>query len=172
MNLQENIQRIKQMMNLNEKLEDIQGTPLYHKTSTNTGLKIINSDSLKGSKPSEEYLDIDKRLQNTKKQTAISLTRDKNWRPDQSIGKGSGESISDSDMIFVIDKSKLETKYEIEPFNYYGLDPNDNGTSNGGEFEERVLTNKIYPLRKYIIDIIYKGDNPEIKEIINSYLNR
>ena len=46
-------------------------------------------------------------------------------------------------MIFVIDKSKLETKYEIEPFNYYGLDPNDNGTSKGGEFEERVLTNKI-----------------------------
>ena len=48
MNLQENIRRIREMMNLNEKLEDIQGTPLYHKTSTNRGLDIINSDSLRG----------------------------------------------------------------------------------------------------------------------------
>ena len=82
MNLQENISRIRSMMNLNERLSDIQGTPLYHKTSTNTGLKIIDSDSLISFKPSDEYLDVDKRLAKTKKQSAISLTRDKNWKPD------------------------------------------------------------------------------------------
>jgi uncharacterized protein YxeA len=34
-----------------------------------------------------------------------------------------------------------------------------------------VLTNKILPLRRYIIDIIYKGDNPLVKEKIDEYLN-
>ena len=173
MNLQENIQRIKEMMGvINEKLDDIKGTPLYHKTSTETGIKIINSDSLIGTKPSDEYLNIDKRLADTEKQSAISLTREKNWKPDQSIGKGSGESISNDDMVFVLDKSRLETKYEVEPFNYYGLDPNDTGTSKGGEFEERVLTNRIHPLHRYLVDIIYKGSDPEIQVIINDYLNR
>ena len=172
MNLQENIQRIREMMNLNEKLEDIQGTPLYHKTSTNRGLDIINTDSLRGVLPSGEYLGIDKRLANTKTQTAISFTRDKNWEPNSSIGIGLDSRLEDKDMIFVLDKSKLQTKYKVEPFNYHGLDPDDTGTSKGGEFEERVLTNEIYPLHKYVIDIIYTGDNPEIQQIIDSYLNR
>jgi hypothetical protein len=172
MNLQESIRRIREMMNLNERLSDIQGTPLYHKTSTNTGLKIIDSDSLISFKPSDEYLDVDKRLANTKKQSAISLTRDKNWKPDQSIGKGAGETISDDDIVFVLDKSKLETKYRVEPFNYYGLDPEDTGTSKGGEFEERVLTDEIYPLRKYLIDIEYAGDNPDVRNIIDNYLSK
>ena len=45
MNLQEQINRIKSMMNLNEKLEDIQGTPLYHKTSISIARKMLtNSD--------------------------------------------------------------------------------------------------------------------------------
>ena len=63
MNLQEQISRIQSMMGvISEKLDDIKGTPLYHKTSTETGIKIINSDSLIGTKPSDEYLNIDKRL--------------------------------------------------------------------------------------------------------------
>jgi hypothetical protein len=172
MNLQESIQRIREMMNLNEKLEDIQGTPLYHKTSTNRGLDIINSDSLRGSLPSEEYLTLDKRLANTKTQRAISFTRDKNWTPGHTIGIGFDSPIEDSNITFVVDKDKLKTKYEVEPFNYYGLDPEDTQTSKGGEFEERVLTNEIYPLHKYLIDIIYTGENPEVQEIIDNYLNR
>jgi hypothetical protein len=172
MNLQENIQRIREMMNLNERLEDIQGTPLYHKTSTNRGLDIINSDSLRGVLPSGDYLGLDKRLARTKTQTAISFTRDKNWAPGQTIGVGFDTPMEDSNITFVVDKDKLKTKYEVEPFNYYGLDPEDTQTSKGGEFEERVLTNEIYPLHKYIIDIIYTGDNPEVQEIIDNYLNR
>ena len=170
MNLQEQISRIQSMMGIiSEKLEDIQGTPLYHKTSTKTGIKIIDSDSLIGTKPSDEYLKIDKSLANTNKQSAISFTRDKNWKPDQSIGKGSGEAISNSDIIFVVDKAKLQTKYEVEPFNYYGLDPNNTRTSKGGEFEERVLTYRIYPLHKYLIDVIYNGDESEIQEYVDRY---
>jgi hypothetical protein len=63
MNLQENILRIKEVMGIiSEKLEDIQGTPLYHKTSTIRGIDIMNSDSLRGTLPSGEYLGYDKRL--------------------------------------------------------------------------------------------------------------
>jgi disulfide oxidoreductase YuzD len=172
MNLQESIQRIREMMNLNEKLEDIQGTPLYHKTSTNRGLDIINSDSLRGSLPSEEYLTLDKRLANTKTQRAISFTRDKNWTPGHTIGIGFDSPIEDSNITFVVDKDKLKTKYEVEPFNYSGIDFEHINTEKNKELEERVLTNEIYPLHKYLIDIIYTGENPEVQEIIDNYLNR
>mgnify|MGYP003342718623 CR=1 FL=1 len=123
MNLQEDIERIKQVMGLiTERLSDIQGTPLYHKTSTKRGLDIISSDSLKGVLPSGEYLRDDKRLRNTKTQTAISFTRDKNWQPNNTIGIGLDSPLEDTGMTFVVDKDKLKTKYKIEPFNYHGLE--------------------------------------------------
>ncbi len=172
MNLQENIQRIKEMMNLNEKLEDIQGTPLYHKTSTNRGLDIINSDSLRGVLPSGDYLGLDTRLANTKTQTAISFTRDKNWNPGHTIGVGLDSGIEDSNITFVVDKDRLKTKYVVEPFNYSSIDLEHINTQKNEELEERVMTNEIYPLHKYVIDIIYTGDNPEVQQIIDSYLNR
>jgi len=72
MNLQEQISRIQSMMGvISEKLEDIQGTPLYHKTSTSRGLKIMDSDSLITSRPSDEYLKLDDELRNTEKQSAL-----------------------------------------------------------------------------------------------------
>ena len=172
MNLQENISRIKQMMNLNEKLEDIKGVPLYHKTSTMRGLDIINSDSLRGSLPSEDYLDLDKRLSNTKTQRAISFTRDKNWNPGHTIGLGLDSTIEDSSITFVVDKDKLKTKYVVEPFSYSGLDPRHKNTQKDEELEERVLTDEIYPLHKYLINIIYTGDNPEVKQVIDIYLSK
>ena len=160
------------MMNLNEKLEDIKGVPLYHKTSTMRGLDIINSDSLKGSLPSEDYLTLDKRLSNTKTQRAISFTRDKNWNPGHTIGVGLDSAIEDSNITFVVDKDRLKTKYVVEPFNYSGIDSRHINTHKNEELEERVLTDEIYPLHKYVIDIIYTGDNLQVQEIIDSYLNR
>ena len=160
------------MMNLNEKLEDIKGVPLYHKTSTMRGLDIINSDSLRGSLPSEDYLTLDKRLSNTKTQRAISFTRNKNWNPGHTIGVGLDSAIEDSNITFVVDKDRLKSKYVVEPFNYSGIDSKHINTQKNEELEERVLTDEIYPLHKYVIDIIYTGNNPEVQEIIDSYLNR
>jgi hypothetical protein len=37
------------------------------------------------------------------------------------------------------------------------------------ELEERVLNQKIYPVSNYLIDIIYKGSNPKIKEMLERY---
>ena len=160
------------MMNLNEKLEDIKGVPLYHKTSTMRGLDIINSDSLRGSLPSEDYLTLDKRLSNTKTQRAISFTRNKNWNPGHTIGVGLDSAIEDSNITFVVDKDRLKSKYVVEPFNYSGIDSKHINTQKNEELEERVLTDEIYQLQKYVIDIIYTGDNPQVQEIIDSYLNR
>jgi len=173
MNLQENIQRIKEVMGIiSEKLGDMRGIPLYHKTSAIRGMDIMSSDSLRGVIPSEEYLNLDKRLSKTKKQAAISFTRDRNWEPNLSIGIGLGSRLEDADITFVVDRNRLKTKYKIEPFNFIALDPDYVHTSKNEELEERVLTNEIYPLHKYLINIIYTGDNPEVKEAINNYLNQ
>ena len=172
MNLNEDIRRIKEVMQLNERLEDIHGTPLYHKTSTNRGLDIIASDSLRGVLPSGDYLGHDSRLAKTKTQTAISFTRDKNWNPNKTIGIGLGNSLEDSNITFVVDKDKLKTKYKVEPFNYHGIEPEHYYDRKNSELEERVMTNEIYPLSKYLIDIIYTGDNPKVRRIINGYLDR
>jgi hypothetical protein len=39
------------------------------------------------------------------------------------------------------------------------------------EVEERVLSNRIYPLRQYITNIIYTGNNPEVQKKIDQYLS-
>lgn len=171
MNLQENIRRIREMMVISENLKDIQGTPLYHKTSIRRGIDIINTDSLRGVLPSGDYLGLDKRLANTKTQTSISFTRDKNWQPNNTIGIGFDLPLEDTGITFVVDKDKLKTKYKVEPFNYHGIDSDSEYKEKFNELEERVMTNEIYPLHKYVIDIIYTGDNLEVKEMIDNYLN-
>ena len=45
------------------------------------------------------------------------------------------------------------------------------GYEKNPELEERVLTKYIHPLNKYVTDIIYKGNNPEVKQRINSFLS-
>jgi hypothetical protein len=172
MNLHEDIQRIKEVMGIiSERMDDIQGTPLYHKTSTNRGIDIMNLDSLRGTLPSDDYLSLDKRLTNTKTQRAISFTRDKKWNPNHTIGIGLDIPLEDSKITFVVDKDRLKTKYRVEPFNYEGLDPKHVYNNKSEELEERVLTDEIYPLHKYLIDIIYTGDNPEVQNKIDDYLN-
>jgi len=176
MNLQENIQRIQEMMGLNEKLGDIKGTELYHITSTDRGLKIIDSDTLIGfGEAGGVITKDDKNLLSSKHKKTISFSRNKNWKPKnpRDIG-GSLPGMSNMEMVFVVDKEKLKTKYVVEPFNWFGFgDPRWQKGKNGDEYEyeERVLTDKIYPLRKYLIDIIYTGNDPKVQEIIDNYLN-
>lgn len=174
MRLHEQISRIKEVMGvISEKLQDITGIPLYHKTSTLRGLDIINSDSLRsGSLPSGDYLGYDRRLARTKHQNAISFTRDKNWVPNSTIGIGLESPLEDTDMTFVVDRDKLKTKYKVEPFNYSGIEPEHINTEKNLELEERVMTNEIYPLHKFIIDIIYTGNDPEVQEQIDNYFKR
>jgi hypothetical protein len=82
------------------------------------------------------------------------------------------EPLEDSNMTFIVDRDKLRTRYKVEPFNYWGIEPDYKHNRKNDELEERVMTNEIYPLHKYIIDIIYTGDDPQVRQIIKQYLNK
>jgi len=175
----------------NESIDDIQGIPLYHHTTESRALSIMNTDMMRGTKPDDDILDVDPTLANTKHQSMVSFTRDKNFIPNETIGASAG-GLGDSNklkVIFVADKDKLKSNYKIVPFDYSALEdrwydkrikdepdtimqPKAIRTSKSNEYEERVLTNKIEPLRRYIIDIIYKGDNPLVQEKIDEFLGR
>ena len=99
---------------------------------------------------------------------------DRNFIPDQSIGvSNSGPNGAEMlDVIFVVDLDKLKTRYKVVPFDYSSLDKEFVRVSKNKELEERVLTDVIYPLRPYVIDIIYKGDDVNVMAIIKEYLGR
>lgn len=174
-----------------ESIDEIQGTPLYHHTTESRALSIMNSDMMKGTRPDDDIIAVDQTLSNTPHQSMVSFTRDKNFIPDQSIGAsiGGDRDASKLKVIFVVDKDKLRTNYKVVPFDYGALedrwyekekkeDPETNRQprapreGKNKEYEERVLTNKIQPLRRYITDIIYKGDNPVVQQKINEYLGK
>lgn len=171
MNIQEHLNLVRNL--INERLGEIEGTPLYHFTSTPRAIKIIMNNALKaGSNVSGDYLDIDKRLANSKDQKAISFSRDKNMEPDASLGMGSDEILEDNDVIFVLDRDRLKTKYKVEPFDYDGVDPYYTSKGKNPEREERVLSAEIKPLSFYVTDIIYKGNNKEVQKLIDWYLDK
>lgn len=155
-----------------ERVDDITGSPLYHHTSEERALDIIRQDKLRGSLPSSDYLELDKRLSQTTSQSAVSLTRDKNFIPGITIG-ASWDKPKDLNVVFVLDSNKLKTRYKVEPFNYSSIDSrifDDMGYEKNPEMEERVLTKFIYPLRKYVTNIIYKGNDTYVKDKINQYM--
>ena len=176
---------------LTESLEDIQGMPLYHHTTESRALSIMNTNMLRGTRPDDDILAVDPTLDNTQHQSMVSFTRDKNFVPNGTIGASAG-GLGDSkklSVIFVVDKDKLKSNYKIVPFDYSALEdrwydkrvkdepdtimqPKAIRTSKSNEYEERVLTNKIQPLRRYVTDIIYKGDNPLVQEKIDEFLGR
>jgi len=171
MNIREHIDKFNNF--INERLTEIQGTPIYHFTSTPRAIKIIMNNALKAwSNISGDNLEIDKRLANSKDQKAISFSRDKNMEPDSSLGMGADEILEDNDVIFVLDKDRLRTKYKVEPFDYDGVDPYFNAKGKNPEREERVLSSEIKPLSLYVIDIIYKGNNKEVQKLFDWYLKK
>jgi len=155
-----------------ERVDDVVGSPLYHHTSEQRALDIMSQNKLRGSLPSSDYLELDKRLSQSPSQSAISLTRDKNFEPGITIG-ASWDKPKDLNVVFVLDSNKLKTRYRVEPFNYSSIDPDifdDMGYEKNPELEERVLTKFIYPLRKYVTNIIYKGNDTYVKDKITKYM--
>ena len=184
---------------LTEKLEDMRHSPLYHMTSDAYALLIMDSDMLIGSITNFEMMVKDKQLNTKRGIHQISFTRNKSWDPNpSSLGPG-GTPPENLDVKFVVDKDRLKTKYRVIPFDYSGLasNPWDRNTkeykahfknifnSDGheepedmpdfersDEYEERVIAEEITNLHKYVIDIIYKGNNPEVQQAINNYLHK
>ena len=169
-----------QYKTLNEKLLDISGDPIYHMTNDINALRIIYNDTLRGSVVSEDDILSDKTLAMSKHRMMVSFTRDKNFKPSEALAGGEGID-ERSAITFVVDKNRLKTKYRVLPFNYWDIQdkyyqrhhgtdtPQKYKDKRTEESEERVLTDKITPLSRYIIDVKYDGGSPEIKHIVNTY---
>ena len=162
-----------------EKLRDMVSIPIYHHTTEDRAMSIMDSNMLIGTKQYEEVLNLDRILKQSKHKMMISFTRDKNFIPDGSIGNsGDGARIKPDmlNVIFVADRNRLKTRYRVVPFDYgeiankAWMDPIPRSHKNP-EVEERVLSNRIYPLRQYITNIIYTGNNPEVQKKIDQYLS-
>jgi hypothetical protein len=154
----------------------------------------MDSDMLVGSIPYAEMMVKDKQLNTKRGFHQISFTRNKSWDPNPgSLAPGAG-SIDNLDVKFVVDKDRLKTKYRVIPFDYSGLasNPWDRNTKEyknffsgsndepedmpdyerDDEYEERVISEEIINLHKYVTDIIYKGNNPDVQQAINNYLHK
>jgi hypothetical protein len=162
-----------------ESLKDMLPSPIYHHTTEERALSIMNGNMLIGTKPFDEIINLDPTLKHSKHKTMVSFTRDKNFIPDGSIGNsGDGPRVKPNMMnvIFVADRNRLKTRYRVVPFDYGTLADKawmDSipRTRKNPEVEERVLTDRIYPLRQYITNIIYTGNNPEVQKKIDQYLS-
>ena len=162
-----------------ESLKDMLPSPIYHHTTEERALGIMNGNMLVGSKQYPEVLNLDRVLKQSKHKMMVSFTRDKNFIPDGSIGNsGDGPHIKPDmlNVIFVADRNRLKTRYRVVPFDYGSIAnkawmdqvPR---THKNPEVEERVLTDRIYPLRQYLTNIIYTGQNPEVQKKIDQYLS-
>ena len=162
-----------------EKLRDMSSIPLYHHTTEERALEIINSNMLNGTRPLPELMDLDPTLKHSKHKKMVSFTRDKNFIPDASIGNsGDGPRVKPEmlNVIFVSDRNRLKSRYRVVPFDFSiiadkawaEVTPR---SRKNPEVEERVLTDRIYPLRQYITNIIYTGNNPETQKKIDQYLS-
>jgi very-short-patch-repair endonuclease len=164
---------------LTEKLKDMRSIPIYHHTTEERALGIMNSNMLKGSSVFPEILNLDPTLKHSKHKTMVSFTRDKNFVPDASIGNsGDGPRVKPDtlNVIFVADRSRLKSRYRVVPFDYSTLADKAwmdaiPRTRKNPEVEERVLTDRIYPLRQYLTNIIYTGQDPEVQKKIDEYLS-
>lgn len=173
--------------------------PIYHYTTAKSAHKILESDMLLGSDDGNAW--DDKKVNNSKHKKYISFTRDKNFDlSDETWGIGAGDidnDLDDSelviDVIFVINRDKLKTRYKLQPFSFNSMigdyeynpeddedyDPNEDYggeppgyTQKDKELEERVLIDKIAPLKPYVMDIIYNGPNVVLKKKIKEYLGK
>ena len=208
--------------------------PIYHYTTSDAAHKIIDSDTLLGRDPDVGFYD--EHLARAKRKAAISFTRNRNMDLRQSLDWGNtSDDVDDSelifDVVFVINRDKLKTRYKLEPFSFdYSMekvaesvkdelekidyknidmgrlltDPEyrdafilqnqdaadvikssendyddewekEQYRKNKGkdtEYEERVIINKITPLRPYVMDIIYNGPDELLKKKIKKYLGK
>ena len=188
------LKRINEQYINEDSLKDmVNNNPIYHYTTLQSARKIIDSDTLLGGGDNTFK---DEKLKNSKHGKYISFTRDRNLDlTKQNFGIGGGTIDPDLDdtelvvdVIFVINRDKLKTRYKLEPFSFdsmvghyeyndtedYGDDEEDfdrvGYTEKDKEKEERVLIDKITPLRPYIMDIIYNGPDKNLKKRIKEYL--
>lgn len=134
MNLQESIQRIMEVMSLNEVKN--MGL-LYHYTSMKFAENIMKSNKLLGSL--NEFED--------RTYKVVSLTRNRNFHNTEYHKMGGTRYF----VRFALDSEKLSQHYKMRPiFSYF---EKQKGKQNLFGAEEGVITNEIFPLTRYLVKI-------------------
>ena len=130
---------------------------IYHYTTFEAGLKILQSNQLKSSDADDST--------NAKPVFAISFTRDKQFHNNHNVGFDVGSFGQKPQVRFTVEGDKLSNQYKIGPYAQGGK--RGGVFSKGGrsfEAEERVISDKQFtiPLLPYLksIDILVEYKKP------------
>ena len=145
------------MIRLKNLLESKQVGIIYHYTTFDNGLKILQSNQLKSSDADDST--------NDKPVFAISFTRDKRFHNNHNVGFDVSSFGQRPQVRFTVDGNNLSNRYKIGSYAQGGKD---GGVfSKGGkafEAEERVASNKPFsiPILSYIesVDILIEYKKP------------
>jgi len=127
---------------------------IYHYTTFKNGLKILQSNELKGSEAADST--------NAKPVFAISFTRDKRFHDNHVVGFEESSFGNTPQLRFTIDGDKLSNRFSVQPYSQGGAFSKDR---KGFEAEERVISDKIVtiPLFDYLIsiDVLFEYKKPK-----------
>jgi len=128
---------------------------IYHYTTFEAGLKILQSNQLKSDHTAEST--------NAKPVFGISFTRDKRFNNANRAVDFTNSSFGRTPQLrFTIDGNKLSNKFKIQPYSQQGAFSKDKKSF---ESEERVTSDKLFtiPLSNYLIsiDLLFEYKKPE-----------
>jgi len=117
---------------------------IYHYTTFENGLKILQSNQLKADHAADST--------NAKPVYAVSFTRDKRFHDNHAVGFTNTSFGQTPQVRFTVDGDKLSNKYKVQPYSQGGV------FSKGErafEAEERVISDKQFdiPLSNYLVSV-------------------
>jgi len=127
---------------------------IYHYTTFEAGLKILQSNQLKSSEAADS----------TKSNPvfAISFTRDKRFHDNHVVGFEESSFGNTPQLRFTINGDKLSNRFSVQPYSQGGAFSKDR---KGFEAEERVISDKTFtiPLFDYLIsiDVLFEYKKPK-----------
>jgi len=129
---------------------------IYHYTTFEAGLKILQSNQLKAHDAADST--------NAKPVYSISFTRDKRFHDNHNIGFTDSSLGQNPQVRFTVDGNKLSNNYKVQPYSQ-GADFSKG--RKGFEAEERVISDKPFkiPLSNYLlsVDILLEYKKPSNK---------
>jgi hypothetical protein len=149
---------------LKEITEGKQVGDLYHYTTFESGLKILQSNQLKSGEADDST--------KTKPIFAISFTRDKRFHNNHNVGFDVSSFGQRPQLRFTVDGNKLSNKYKIQPYAQIGGSGRFEKEREEFEAEERAVSNKPFtiPPLPYLksIDILVEYKTPH-KDLSGEY---
>ena len=141
------------MIRLKNLLESKQVGIIYHYTTFNSGLKILQSNQLKSSDAADST--------NAKPVFAISFTRDKRFHDNHVVGFEESSFGNTPQLRLTLDGNKLSNRFKVQPYSQGGVF--DKGKKSF-EAEERIISDKPFtiPLSDYLIsvDVLFEYKKP------------